>query len=322
MSIRVSVVIPTFRRPQLLKRCIDALLMQTLHPSEFEIIIVDDDGSDETRELVARSARSSQPAIRYLRNGGKHGPAAARNEGWKNAKGPLIAFTDDDCIPERDWLARGMAAFNDDTAGVCGRIIVPVSRTPTDYELNTSFLEFAEFATANCFYTRTALESAGGFDERFTKAWREDADLFFTLLKRGEPMLFVRDAVVVHPVRTGGWGISLREQSKSMFNALLYKKHPVLYKKKIGNSVLPLYYTIVSSSFLFLLGIVFGFHTAALGAFSVWMAATGFLSLKRLKGTSHSLSHVLEMILTSLLNPFLSVSWRLVGAVKFRVFFY
>lgn len=324
MEITVSVVIPTFKRNHLLKRCMEALLCQTIEKSAYEIIVVDDGASEETKKMIEDySARFPMPAIRYLRvQGNHHGPAAARNMGWKAAKGAVIAFTDDDCIPETDWIAKGSSVFRDDVAGVSGRIFVPVGHKPNDYERNTSFLGLSEFATANCFYRKEVLAEVGGFDERFTAAWREDADLYFSLLKSNKRLVAMPDAIVVHPVRTSHWGISIREQSKSRFNALLYKKHPDLYRKKIYNPVLSHYYTIVTSCFFFFLSSILGMRQLGLIALAVWITGTVSLSRKRLRGASHSPSHILEMITTSLVIPFLSLYWRLVGAVKFNVFFY
>ncbi len=323
MSLLVSVVVPTFRRNAMLRRCLEALLDQTLDPGAFEIIVVDDAPAEDCRRLVeALGAEIGSPRVRYLANEGAHGPAAARNRGWRAAGGEIIAFTDDDCIPEVDWLARGLAAFRPDTAGVSGRIIVPIGQTPTDYELNTSYLEVSEFATANCFYRKSALNRAGGFDERFTAAWREDADLFFTLLGRNEQLVRSADPIVIHPVRHSPWGASLKEQRKSMFNALLYKKHPALYRQRIGNPVLSYYYVIAFSALVFLLSFRPEFPPLAPPALAVWATTTVGLFLKRMQRTSRSLSHLLEMAFTSLVIPFLSLFWRIAGAVRFNVFYY
>ena len=70
-------------------------------------------------------------------------------------------------------------------------------------------------------------------DERFSAAWREDSDLHFTLLLHGGQIDRVPSALVVHPVRPARWGVSLNQQRKSLFNALLYKKHPRLYRQRI-----------------------------------------------------------------------------------------
>ena len=73
---------------------------------------------------------------------------------------------------------------------------------------------------------------AGGFDERFSAAWREDSDLHFRLLHQGGRIVWAPAALVVHPW-PARWGVSLKQQRKSQFNALLYKKHPRLYRQRI-----------------------------------------------------------------------------------------
>ncbi len=323
MNLLVSVVIPTFKRPALLKKCLEALLVQTLPASACEIIVVDDAGTESTRSMVRKYASSrKEPRIRYLSIVGKHGPAAARNRGWRVAQAPVVAFTDDDCIPEPDWLANGLAAFTEKTAGVSGRVIVPSGARPNDHEANSARIEQSLFVTANCFYRKSVLEEIKGFDERFTRAWREDADVFFTLLKRGERLRSAPDAIVVHPVRNGSWGASIREQSKSMFNALLYRKHPRLYELKIGSPLRACYYAIVASFFLALAGFGLGMQPLAFAGLLAWILCTGFLCAKRLRARTHAPGHVAEMIVTSVVIPFLSVFWRLAGALKFHVFYY
>jgi glycosyltransferase involved in cell wall biosynthesis len=319
----VSVIIPTFRRDALLERCLDAVIQQTLDSSAYEIIVVDGASQEKTKKLVEQfAAETAQPAIRYLATEGNKGPAAARNLGWRSAASSLIAFTDDDCIPERDWLEKGVAAAGPGIDGVSGRVVVPLGYKPSDHELNVSFQGRAEFVTANCFYRKKVLEEAGGFDERFAKAWREDADLFFTLLKLNYRLVSAPEAVVIHPVRRGHWGISVREQSKSIFNALLYKKHPDLYKKKILNPFLAHYYAIIIFFLVFVMSIYFRMSFVGIPAFIFWISLTLFLCAKRLRRTSRSPGHVLEMLITSFLIPFFDVYWRLHGAVRFKVVFY
>src|SRR5690606_30934416 len=104
------------------------------------------------------------PHLTYLPAYASKGPAAARNLGWRAALGKIIAFTDDDCLPEKDWLANGVAAFVHGVAGVSGRVIVPLSDQPTDNERNATGLARSDFVTANCFYRRAVLEEVGGFD--------------------------------------------------------------------------------------------------------------------------------------------------------------
>src|SRR5436305_2845378 len=100
MSLRASVVVPTYRRPDLLDRCLAALVAQDLGASAYEVIIADDAASEETRHQVEKWAARDLPALRYIAVRDAHGPAAARNAGWRAAHGEVIAFTDDDTVPD------------------------------------------------------------------------------------------------------------------------------------------------------------------------------------------------------------------------------
>src|SRR5512138_3404025 len=156
LSIRVSVVVPTYKRPQLLRKCLQALTKQDYPPAEYEFIVVDDAGAQETRSLVESFMETGPasgitpeadpcPSLVYAAATQTQGPAAARNLGWRMARGEIIAFTDDDCLPEPDWLKEGVAALKEDFAGVSGQVVVPLSEPPTDYERNVSRLSECDF---------------------------------------------------------------------------------------------------------------------------------------------------------------------------------
>ncbi len=320
----VSVVVPTFKRPALLTRCLEALLAQDFVPADYEVIIVDDAASDQTRCQIKQYAERAEMcghAVRYLAVIASHGPAAARNIGLYAAYGEIIAFTDDDCIPSPGWLKAGVKALVSDIVAVAGRIIVPLPPAPTDYEYNASHLAHSEFVTANCFFRRDALIRIGGFDERFTAAWREDSDLIFTLQENGARCIAAQDAVVIHPVRPARWGVSIHQQCKSFFNALLYKKHPVLYRQKVQATPPWHYYAIVCALLVVLIGAISESWLLACTALGIWIYLTGRFCIQRLQHTSHAPSHIAEMIVTSVVIPLLAIFWRLRGAIKFRVFF-
>lgn len=318
MTIRASVVVPTYDRPELLAACLRALMAQDLAPEDYEIIVVDDAPSEQTERHVLSLSRHGVP-IRYLRTAGTRGPAAARNLGWHAATGDIVAFTDDDCVPDPSWLRCGIAGFVDGVAGVSGQTLVPLRDVPTDYEYNAGQLARSEFVTANCFYRRHALVAAGGFDERFRMAWREDTDLYFTLLARNARLVHEPAARVTHTVRPSGWGVSIRQQRKSMFNALLYKKHPRLYRTRIQSTPPWRYYFIDLSLAATMYGIVTGRRQVCVSAGLVWAILTGHFCLRRLRHTSHAPRHVAEMLVTSILIPPAATYWRLRGAARFRV---
>ncbi len=360
-AVLVSVVVPTYRRDALLERCLAALVAQDFDPSAYEILIVDDAGSDATRRLVRHWAESTTalqftaglpptvaalenagaaagsaslslsqntlmkvenlPAIRYLAVDQRcHGPSIARNLGWRAADGQIIAFTDDDCLPQPDWIKQGVLAL-DGMDGVSGQVIVPLPEKPTDYELNTRGLERSLFVTANCFYRKAALEQAGGFDERFRIAWREDTDLYFTLLEQGCRLGRAPAAVVIHPVRPAQWGVSLGQQRKNLYNALLYKKHPRSYRHVIQAWPPLLYYLILAALAAALYGFLTRSPLVEWAGLAAWAALAAFFCARRLHSTSKRLSHVLEMMITSIFIPFAAIYWRLRGAVQFRVLF-
>jgi glycosyltransferase involved in cell wall biosynthesis len=324
MSVKVSIIIPTYNRPQLLKRCLKSLEFQNFPKSAYEIIVVTDGPDEETINVITESAGNQFVSnIRCYSLPVKKGPAAARNTGWKMAKGQLILFTDDDCIPAFDWIKtyyRAFEFYNETTIAFTGKIKVPTSDTPTDFELNTLQLETADFVTANCACSREALEKVNGFDEAFTMAWREHSDLEFRFLELGIQIKKIEKAVVTHPVRKAPWGISLKEQKKSMFNALLFKKHPQLYKTKVDQRILWNYYFMI----IFLSGcciaLLYDRKLLALTCFTGWLILVSSFISKRLANASHSFKHVTEMIATSILIPFYSVFWNLYGACKFKIF--
>ncbi len=284
MTPAVSVVVPTCGRPALLSRCLAALERQTLARERYEIIVVE----DERRE----------------------GPATARNRGWRKARAPVVAFTDDDTEPAPGWLAGALSAMHAGVDVVTGKVVMPIPARPTDYERDAQGLERAEFVTANCFVRKALLERVGGFDERFRLAWREDSDLHFKLLRAGARIVRDPRAVVVHPVRPARWGASIAQQKKVMFDALLFKNHRALYRERIRATPRWDYYLTVG--------------TLLAGAFQpLFLVPWAFLTLlfffKRMKGTTRKPSHVAEMLVTSALIPPLSVFWRLAGALRFRV---
>jgi GT2 family glycosyltransferase len=185
----------------------------------------------------------------------------------------------------------------------------------------TQGLQHAEFVTANAFVRRAALAHIGGFDERFLRAWREDADLQFRLMQHAGPVGRCDEARVLHPVRHERWGVCLRQQRNTFFDALLYKKHPRLYRERIRRVPPWDYYLIVAATLAAVLLALAGQGTAAALAAAAAAALVLRLAWLRLRSTRRTPAHVTEMLATSALIPFLSVYWRTRGALHFRVLF-
>jgi hypothetical protein len=152
-------------------------------------------------------------------------------------------------------------------------------------------------------------------------AWREDSALEFDLREANIPLEKVNEAIVVHPVRRAPWGISIKEQKKSMFNPLLYKKHRVLYQQKIHNRPPRYYYGIIFLWIMTLTAAQLKNESLMLISIIGCFGLVIWFMCKRLSGASLGLSHVLEMFVTSLIIPFLSVFWTLYGAIRYKTFF-
>jgi GT2 family glycosyltransferase len=328
MSTLVSVVIPTYKRPDLLERCLAALVAQRFPKESFEIVVADDGPDESVRRVVRNWALLTRgaPEIRYVPVTDTQGPAGARNRGWEAADSPIIAFTEDDTVAQPDWLVEGYQVIlaSPKYIAASGRVVAPQTqdRAPADHVDDSGQPDAAEFETANCFVRRSALEAIGGFDERFTSAWREDSDLHFTLMKSlpGEIVKAPR-AVVEHPRRTMSWMDSLRAHRKVLFDALLFKKHPEMYRQRIRRAPPWSYYVIVAALALAVMATVAEWPWLTALGFAVWLVFTTRFTLKRLDGAFRQRGNVVDVVLGSITIPPVAIFWRLAGALRFRVLF-
>lgn len=319
-TIAISVVLPTWGRMDLLDRCLDALTRQSLPGALYEVIVVDDEPDHNTLHLVAGwRARTLDrgPRLVYLPNSNQHGPAAARNLGWRSARAPIIAFTDEETVPTPGWLAQGLAGLTDKVDVVCGRL-------DTSPAARSGQLEQAAgdaFSVANCFCRKTLLERLKGFDERFEQAAHCEADLHFRLLALDARIVHAPEARVVLPLQPLPWGASLARTRDVLFDALLYKKHPRLYRERIAATPPWDDYLAVAALLVALGALLAGSSSLALFAGLGWLALTARRCLQRLRGVTPTASHIADVIVTSALIPPLAVFWRLLGAIRYRVRF-
>jgi glycosyltransferase involved in cell wall biosynthesis len=222
-----SVVIPTLRGEQL-HNLIQRLNRQTY--KNFEAIIVD---SGENREASLQKLCNFE--LKYFFDK-KAGAVQARNIGLKHAEGKIIAFTDDDCEPDLNWLKNANELFErKNIIGIEGYIFSDeAKRNDPNYRLVTNEgFEGLGFMTANLFIRRDIIEKVGGFDERFDKPhFREDTDLAWRAQDYGF-IPYSRDVRVYHPPHfRNNKGESKKERDKFFINdPLLFAKHPDKYLK-------------------------------------------------------------------------------------------
>ena len=219
-----TVVVPTVGRPSL-KALLEALAAGS-GPRPVDVVVVDDrpHGGDLTEFLPDHELLP----VRVVRSGGR-GPAAARNVGWRHARTPWVSFLDDDVLPDDDWpvrLAEDLAAAGTDVAASQGRVRVPLpqDRRPTDWERVTAGLAEARWITADITYRRSALVRVGGFDERFPRAFREDADLALRVEADGGRLVGGQRSIT-HPVRPVDDWVSLRTQAGNADDPLMARLH-------------------------------------------------------------------------------------------------
>lgn len=323
MTIKISVVIPTYNRPSRLLNCLQSLENQSLEKEAYEVIVVSDGPDLETRGFMKHWLSQTDINAEYLHGEVNEGPAAARNRGWRSAQAALIAFTDDDCLPDKDWLASLLKNYKqEELIAYTGKTEVPLPQNPSDFALNLSKLSEAEFITANCACTKAALHKVGGFDERFRMAWREDSDLEFKFISNKIPIKKTQDAIVVHPVYPVKWGVSAKDQKKGIYDALLFKKHPQLFRKKIHHISLWHYYFMIFLFLGLLSSLLFQYQIGIIIFASLYLLSLLLFTYKRLQRTNYRSKHAFEMLSTSILIPFLSVYYRWYGAIKFRTFFF
>lgn len=218
----VSVVIPSHERVAGLNRLLAALRAQTLDPERFEVIVVD----DGSRAAVAAEADGLQ--LRLLRHDQPRGPGAARNTGWRAARGPIIAFVDDDCVPVPGWLEALVALTDGPRVVVQGRVAPEpgAPRHPLSHTIEVN-AGSALFVSANVAYPRELLERLDGFDERLRRAG-EDAELGARATKAGAVPRFASDALVHHEVRELSLAEHLRHTSKWIDAVHAVALHPEL----------------------------------------------------------------------------------------------
>jgi GT2 family glycosyltransferase len=222
----IDIVIPTIGRPSL-RTLLDSLAI-SVGPQPGRIIIVDDRKNRSTRLELGPAARALSERITIL-HAGARGPAAARNRGWRESRAPWVAFLDDDVVVGPTWLADLTSDLCDapsDAAASQGRVDVPLpsDRKPTDWERNVAGLASARWITADCAYRRSVLLRVAGFDERFPRAFREDADLALRVIARGW-RIGLGKRRVTHPVRSASPFVSIAQQAGNADDVLMEALH-------------------------------------------------------------------------------------------------
>lgn len=344
---RYAVVVPTLGRDALVE-CLAALAAADGPPPD-RVVVVDDRPADQARhEALPLAALGPLRERTTTVVGGARGPASARNRGWRALVDPAsvpvpdpgapepegsapegsapewIVFLDDDVRVLPDWRSRlvaDLAAATPQTGGVQGVLTVPLpdGRSATDWERSTGGLEDARWATADMAYRTRALVDAGGFDERFPRAYREDADLALRVLSAGWE-LHRGQRRTEHPVRSADPWVSVRTQRGNVDDALMRRLHGPAWHLRAGAPVGRIRRHLVTTALAGaapLLALA-GRRRAAAVAGAGWALVTAEFCWTRIAPGPRTAAEVATMLATSVLIPPMATAHRLTGELRWR----
>lgn len=203
----LTVVVPTFGRPEALRRCLDGLAVQAAGAGRFEVVVVDDGSPEPLRLDPARWA--ARFPLRVVRQANA-GPGLARNRGVAEAHGALLAFTDDDCIPDPGWIAALRSALREAPDALVGgttRNGLPASPYSAASQMildlvyafyNADAEHPRFFASNNIAVSRAAFLASGGFAATFFRLASEDREFCDRWRMQGRPMRPAPGATLGH----------------------------------------------------------------------------------------------------------------------------
>ncbi len=300
-----DIVVPTVRPRSLIAMLAGLSLGEGPLPER--IIVVDDRRVQGELDIAVAPALAARLVVV---RGGARGPAAARNLGALAARAEWIAFLDDDVIPEPGWralLARDLRAARRATASQ-GRVRA-VGDDPNGF---VQGLENAAWITADIAYRRDEFLAAGGFDERFPRAYREDADLGLRITAAGG-LIVQGKRLVAHPVPRTSWWTTVDRQRGNADDALMLMLHGHDWHER-ARAPRGTRRRHMASTACFVTGALAaasGRRRAAAVLLGTWVGMTALLTRHRMRGVP-----VLEAIATSVAIPFAATGWWAAGAVR------
>jgi len=218
-----SVIVCTYNRAESLRDTLRALkAQQPAAGRKWEVVVVDNNSSDGTPRVVEEFQRE-WPTLRYQFEG-EQGLSHARNRGIAAARGNILLFTDDDVLPEPDWMEVTLAGLEKYRADACGGYIAPIWEVPPPDWLTDRFYGFLAVRTersddydivspsqapygANMAFRRNVFQTVGGFNTNRGRkgnvlASGEDGELFERILRAGLKAVFLGQSRVHHKVES------------------------------------------------------------------------------------------------------------------------
>jgi glycosyltransferase involved in cell wall biosynthesis len=232
MAPEIAVVVASHDRPLRLRWLLEALSEQTLERERFEVVVAHDSTGLETDALLRAHPLAGHGTLRHVRRPpGSSPPGANRNAAWRAARAPIVAFTDDDCRPPREWLARALQAARAHPGAIVQgathpdpderRLLYAPVHHKQDIEPPTAWAQ-----TCNIVYPRELLERLGGFDE--ARMVGEDAALAAAARESGVDVVAAPDVLTYHAVVPVPLPRYLRALRRWEDLPLLVREHPTV----------------------------------------------------------------------------------------------
>lgn len=225
----VSIIVPTYNGAARLSACLDSLLQQTAG-RDVEILVVNDGSTDNTAEVFERYSR-----VRLITQTNA-GPAAARNHGALEARGTIILFTDDDCVPMENWIDAMLEPFQDpEVVGAKGiyrtrQTALAARFVQIEYEdryrlmARSCWIDFID--TYSAAFRRARFLEMKGYDSSFPVACAEDIELSYRMSARGWKMKFAPGAIVYHTHPDTLWRYLEKKYKFAFWRVLAVRKNP------------------------------------------------------------------------------------------------
>lgn len=228
--VKYSVVVCTYNGEKTIEECLESLLSQNIPEEEYEVIIVNDSSTDNVEEVVRRLTRNLKN-VKLISCTSHRGLSAARNLGWKEAKGDFVFYIDDDAVADEDWVMRVANEYTDDVVGVGGYSRPYSVNKFSLYEQARTFLTYGSHAEKvsgagglNMSFKKHILREIGGFDPIFTSV-ADDADINRRLTTLGYTLKVVPSISVRHRGPDGLWNFCVTKFKRGKGSYLLFKKH-------------------------------------------------------------------------------------------------
>ena len=224
---RVSVIVPVYNGDRTIGECVESIFALSFPGNDVELLLIDNASSDSTPKILDRYRDRA-----VILHESKRGPAAARNCGLRRATGDIVAFTDADCVVDRDWLSRIIARLNDPAVGIVGgtiRAIQPCNAVEEfgerihDHQMAIEYYSPPYAITMNWASRRSVLEEVGPFDEELLRC--EDCDLAYRVVKAGYRIVHEPAAVVYHRNEQTLAGLIAEGYAHGYHSISLLKKH-------------------------------------------------------------------------------------------------